>query len=71
MGRHGHVRIGTGQKNPAVNAAAFITHLTWLAWAGMSLALLIGLIPLISGLPEDEARVLRSTLVGVAVWGCP
>ena len=52
-------------------AAALIGHLTWVDWAGIGLALMIGLVPLFAGLPEDEARILRSALVGVAVWGCP
>ncbi len=52
-------------------AVALIAHLTWVDWAGIGLALLIGLMPVIARLPEDEARVLRSALVGVAVWGCP
>jgi hypothetical protein len=52
-------------------APALIVHLTWVDWAGIGVALLIGLVLPIAGLPEDEARVLSSALVGVAVWGCP
>ena len=43
----------------------------WGDWVGIGLALLIGLTPLLVGLPRDEALVLRSALVGVSVWGCP
>ena len=50
-------------------AAILIEH--WGDWVGIGLALLIGLTPLLVGLPENEALVLRSALVGVAVWGCP
>ena len=44
---------------------------TWGDWVGIAVALLIALVPLFATLPENEAFVLRSALVGVAVWGCP
>lgn len=50
-------------------AAILIEH--WGDWVGIGLALLIGLTPLLVGVPENQALVLRSALVGVAVWGCP
>ena len=52
-----------------VRAVFLIEH--WGDWVGIGLALLIALTPLLVEMPEDEARVLRSALVGVAVWGCP
>jgi hypothetical protein len=50
-------------------AATLIAY--WGDWVGIALALLICLTPLLVELPEDEALVLRSALVGVVVWGCP
>jgi hypothetical protein len=52
-------------------AIALIRDLTWADWAGIGLVLLIGLVSLYAGLPEEEAQVLRTALVGVAVGGCP
>jgi len=46
-------------------------HWTWVDWVGIGLGVLIALTPLFAGLPENEALVLRSALVGVSVWGCP
>jgi len=54
-----------------VRAAILIENCTWVDWVGCGMALLIGLAPLLLGVPEDEDVVLRSALVGVAVWGCP
>ena len=48
-----------------------VERLSWVDWVGIGVALLIALTPFLVGLPEDEARVLRSALVGVSVWGCP
>ena len=50
-------------------AAILIEH--WGDWVGIGLALSIGLIPLFVGVPENQALVLKTALVGVVVWGCP
>lgn len=44
---------------------------TWVDWVGIGLGVLIGLTPRFAGLPENQALVLKSALVGVVVWGCP
>jgi hypothetical protein len=50
-------------------AGILIEH--WGDWIGIGLAASIGLTPLLVGLPESHAPVLRTALVGVVVWGCP
>ena len=52
-----------------VRAVSLVEH--WGDWVGIGLALLIGLTPLLAGIPENQALVLKSALVGVVVWGCP
>jgi len=54
-----------------VRAAILKAYCEWGDWVGIGLGLLIGLTPLFAGVPENQARVLHSALVGVAVWGCP
>jgi hypothetical protein len=50
-------------------ASVLLEH--WGDWVGIGLALLIGLTPLLVPPPEDQVLVLKTALVGVAVWGCP
>jgi hypothetical protein len=54
-----------------VGAASAIEGCTWADWVGLGMGLVIALAPFFLGLPEDEAQVLKSALVGVSVWGCP
>ena len=44
---------------------------TWGNWVAIGLGVLIGLTPFLVGVPENHTLVLRSALVGVAVWGAP
>lgn len=54
-----------------VRGATLHEHRTWADWVGIGLGALIGLTPWFAGPPENEALVLKTALVGVAVWGCP
>ncbi len=51
--------------------AALLVVEQWGDWIGLGLALVIGLAPLFAGVPENQALVLNSALVGMSVWGCP
>ena len=44
---------------------------TWGDWVGIGVGVLIGLTPLLAGVPENPEFVLKSALVGVSVWGAP
>ena len=54
-----------------VGASFLKEHRSWEDWVAIGLGVLIGLTPWFAGVPEDQALVLRSALVGVVVWGCP
>ncbi len=54
-----------------VPGALLNEHRTWGDWVAIGVGVLIGLTPWFAGVPENQALVLKSALVGVAVWGCP
>ena len=54
-----------------VPGARLNEHRTWGDWVAIGVGVLIGMTPWIAGVPENQALVLNSALVGVVVWGCP
>ena len=69
-------RLGLGSRTSTLGdwvASLRLRSRAWTSadWVGIGVGVLIGLTPLLAGVPENPDLVLKSALVGVAVWGAP
>jgi hypothetical protein len=54
-----------------VGVYVWLEQRTWADWLGFGVAVVIALTPWLVAMPENEAVVLSTALVGVSIWGCP